>query len=97
MSDSSNESPDQLNISAVNGNDVQRHKKRTKRVSQQTLNPPPPGREECLGFFLAGGGLKLSSWRRRRQKVDNQDQTPLCADERWKHGGRRLVRKSQSV
>ena len=26
-----------------------------------------------------------------REEVDNQDQTPLCADERWKHGGRRLV------
>ena len=34
----------------------------------------------------------MEGWRDGgREEVDNQDQTPLCADERWKHGGRRLV------
>lgn len=85
----SNDSSEQEATIAINGNDVQKHKQQNQvSCSRQTLKPPlfaHPQRSvwDFSGHDAAGGEVS-APWRGEggRQKVDNQDETPLCADER---------------
>lgn len=71
------------NVTVMTGNYVQKHKILEPVFMFQTIKPPLLLHVGiCLGTMKQVDKQTLLVEERGRQKVDNQDQTPLCADER---------------